>query len=146
MTGSAGGEIHGQSWLRAVGRETVWVNQDRDGGYAVFRDKALTVRVRRTGYVPVTVAGEVDIATVHRLQERLNGVTGDGRERDGTPAGAVRRGQGNYGGNVPGMIGRSTRDRPGAVGTVWLRVVRATRQFPGFTSGLKINSMLIGGG
>jgi hypothetical protein len=46
----------------------------------------------------------------------------------------------------------SLDDRPvnsgpaGAVGTVWLRVVPATRQIPGFTGGLKINSMLIGGG
>jgi hypothetical protein len=34
--------------------------------------KALTIRVRRRrGYVEVAVAGEVDIATVARLRERL---------------------------------------------------------------------------
>jgi anti-sigma B factor antagonist len=35
-------------------------------------DKALTIQARREpGYVVVTVAGEVDIATVARLRERL---------------------------------------------------------------------------
>ncbi len=36
-------------------------------------DKALTIQARREpGYVVVTVAGEVDIATVARLRERLS--------------------------------------------------------------------------
>jgi anti-sigma B factor antagonist len=42
--------------------------------------KALTIRVRRErGYVMVTVAGEVDIATVTRLRERLFQLAASGR-------------------------------------------------------------------
>src|ERR1700693_6028364 len=41
--------------------------------------KALTIRARREpGYVVVTVAGEVDIATVARLRERLSALAADG--------------------------------------------------------------------
>jgi hypothetical protein len=97
------------------------------------------------GYVPVTVAGEVDFATVHRLRERLHGVTGDGRERDGTPAGAVWRGQGNYSGDVPGPAGQ-----PGTGPALWAQSGCAW-SWPRSSSrdspvALKINSMLIGGG
>ena len=42
-------------------------------------DNALTTRVRREGgYVIVTVAGEIDIATVARLRERLFGLAASG--------------------------------------------------------------------
>ena len=41
--------------------------------------KALTIRTRREpGYVVVTVAGEVDIATVARLRERLSALAVSG--------------------------------------------------------------------
>ncbi len=41
--------------------------------------KALTIRTRREpGYVVVTVAGEVDIATVARLRERLSALAAGG--------------------------------------------------------------------
>ena len=41
--------------------------------------KAMTIQARReAGYVIVTVAGEVDIATVARLRERLSALAGDG--------------------------------------------------------------------
>ena len=41
--------------------------------------KALTIRARREpGYVVVTVAGEVDIATAARLRERLSALAADG--------------------------------------------------------------------
>jgi anti-sigma B factor antagonist len=41
--------------------------------------KALTIRTRREpGYVVVTVVGEVDIATVARLRERLSALTAGG--------------------------------------------------------------------
>src|ERR1700737_1652847 len=41
--------------------------------------KALTIRARREpGYVVVTVAGEVDIATVARLRERLSALAASG--------------------------------------------------------------------
>jgi anti-sigma B factor antagonist len=41
--------------------------------------KALTIRARREpGYVVVTVAGEVDIATVALLRERLSALAADG--------------------------------------------------------------------
>jgi anti-sigma B factor antagonist len=41
--------------------------------------KALTIRARREpGYVVVTVAGEVDIATVARLRKRLSALAADG--------------------------------------------------------------------
>ena len=40
--------------------------------------KALTIRTRREpGYVVVTVAGEIDIATVARLRERLSAPAAD---------------------------------------------------------------------
>jgi anti-sigma B factor antagonist len=40
----------------------------------------LTIRVRRKpGYAIVTVAGEIDIATVARLRERLSGLAASGR-------------------------------------------------------------------
>ena len=43
-------------------------------------DEALTIEVRRErGYVVVTVAGEVDIATVTRLRERLFELAASGR-------------------------------------------------------------------
>ena len=43
-------------------------------------DKALTIRVRRDrGYAIVAVAGEVDIATVTRLRERLFELAASGR-------------------------------------------------------------------
>jgi len=43
-------------------------------------DEALTIRVRRErGYVIVAVAGEVDIATVTRLSERLFKLAAKGR-------------------------------------------------------------------
>jgi len=43
-------------------------------------DKALTIRVRRErGYEMVAVAGEVDIATVSRLRERLFELAASGR-------------------------------------------------------------------
>ena len=42
-------------------------------------DKALTIRTRReSGYVIVTVAGEIDIATVARLRERLSALAAGG--------------------------------------------------------------------
>jgi anti-sigma B factor antagonist len=42
-------------------------------------DKALTIQARREpGYVVVTVAGEVDIATVARLRERLAALAAGG--------------------------------------------------------------------
>ena len=42
--------------------------------------EALTIRVRRDrGYAIVAVAGEVDIATVTRLRERLLGLAASGR-------------------------------------------------------------------
>ena len=42
-------------------------------------DKALTIQARREpGYVVVTVAGEVDIATVARLRERLSALAAGG--------------------------------------------------------------------
>jgi anti-sigma B factor antagonist len=42
-------------------------------------DNALTIQVRREpGYVVVTVAGEVDIATVARLRERLSALAAGG--------------------------------------------------------------------
>ena len=41
--------------------------------------KALTIRTRREpGYVVVTVAGEIDIATVARLRERLSALAAGG--------------------------------------------------------------------
>jgi anti-sigma B factor antagonist len=41
--------------------------------------RALTIRARREpGYVVVSVAGEVDIATVPRLRERLSALAEDG--------------------------------------------------------------------
>ena len=42
-------------------------------------DKALTIRTRReSGYVIVTVAGEIDVATVARLRERLSALAAGG--------------------------------------------------------------------
>jgi anti-sigma B factor antagonist len=42
-------------------------------------DQALTIQARREpGYVVVTVAGEVDIATVGRLRERLSALAASG--------------------------------------------------------------------
>jgi anti-sigma B factor antagonist len=42
-------------------------------------DKSLTIQARREpGYVVVTVAGEVDIATVARLRERLSALAAGG--------------------------------------------------------------------
>ena len=42
-------------------------------------DQALTIQARREpGYVVVTVAGEVDIATVGRLRERLSALAAGG--------------------------------------------------------------------
>jgi anti-sigma B factor antagonist len=41
--------------------------------------KALTIRARREpGYIIVSVAGEIDIATVSRLRERLSALAGGG--------------------------------------------------------------------
>jgi anti-sigma B factor antagonist len=41
--------------------------------------KALTIKAHREpGYIVVTVAGEVDIATVARLRERLSALAADG--------------------------------------------------------------------
>lgn len=50
----------------------------RDGGWVM--NEALTIKVRHErGYAIVTVIGEIDIATVTRLRERLSGLAASGR-------------------------------------------------------------------
>jgi len=59
------------SRLRVL-RETSPLTSARDGRRKPAADKALTVRVQHEpGYVLIIVAGEIDIATVTRLEEEL---------------------------------------------------------------------------
>lgn len=59
------------SRLRVL-RETSPLSPGRSGRRKAAADKALTVRVQQEpGYVLIIVAGEIDIATVARLEEEL---------------------------------------------------------------------------
>jgi anti-sigma B factor antagonist len=66
--------------LRVVRGETFYSIPDGDRGAGRAMDQALTIRVRREpGYVLVTVAGEIDFATVPGLRARLCALAADGR-------------------------------------------------------------------
>src|SRR5439155_10581470 len=73
-TGSAPGE---NGVVRALGHRQIMA---RGPGRRLAMGEALTIRVRREqGYAIVAVAGEVDIATVTRLRERLFELAASGR-------------------------------------------------------------------
>jgi anti-sigma B factor antagonist len=58
--------------LRILRPETSYLDSDGDRGSWQVLDQALTMRVRRKpGYLTITVAGEIDFATVSRLKSRL---------------------------------------------------------------------------
>ena len=66
--------------LRILRPETSCLDPGGDGGQWLPADQAMTIRVRREpGYMIVTVAGEVDFATVSRLQVRLFALAAAGR-------------------------------------------------------------------
>ncbi len=75
------GRIHGRSCFRlcAVRRQSPYLNPGRGGAQRSAPGAALTVRVRREpGYAFVTVTGEIDIVTVARLREELDGLAAAG--------------------------------------------------------------------
>ena len=68
------------SGLRVVPPETLYLNLVGSGAQRSTPDDALTIRVRHTPkYVLVAVAGEIDIATVAGLRERLVALAAGGR-------------------------------------------------------------------
>lgn len=68
------------SGLRVVQPETLYPNLVGSGGQRSAADGALTIRVRhKPKYVLVAVAGEIDIATVAGLRERLVALAAGGR-------------------------------------------------------------------
>ncbi len=74
-----------ESGLRASRCQTFYLSPCRDGTPRLSRGPALTISVRREmGYALVTVAGEIDIATVPRL--RVGGRAGDTSARRAYPA------------------------------------------------------------
>ncbi len=71
-------DVH--SGLRAVRPETLCPIPLESGAPRSVPDNTLTIRVRhQPKYVLVTVAGEIDIATVARLRERLWALAASGR-------------------------------------------------------------------
>ncbi len=61
-------------------RETSPLTPGRGGRRKPAPDKALTIRVQQEpGYVLIAVAGEIDIATVARLEEELSALTASGK-------------------------------------------------------------------
>jgi len=72
--------VDGESRLRVLRREKPSLMPGRGGRQRPVPGQALTMRVRREpGHVLVTVAGEIDIATVAQLEEQLSAlaVAGD---------------------------------------------------------------------
>jgi anti-anti-sigma factor len=68
------------SGLRAVRPETLWLIPAGTGAPGSAPEDALTIRVRHEpNYVLAAVAGEIDIATVARLRERLWALAASGR-------------------------------------------------------------------
>ena len=66
--------------LRVVRPETLCLIPAGSGAPRSIPDHMLTIRVRhKPKYVLVTVAGEIDIATVARLRERLRALAASGR-------------------------------------------------------------------
>ncbi len=66
--------------LRVVQPETLYLNLVGSGAQRSAPDGALTIRVRhKPTYVLVAVAGEIDIATVAGLRERLVALAAGGR-------------------------------------------------------------------
>ncbi len=60
-------------------RQSLYLNPGRGGAQRPAPGAALTVRVRREpGYAFVTVTGEIDIVTVARLREELDGLAAAG--------------------------------------------------------------------
>ena len=68
------------SGLRVVRPQTPYLNPVRSDAQRSVPDHALTIRVRhQPQYVLVVLAGEIDIATVSRLRERLWALAASGR-------------------------------------------------------------------
>jgi anti-sigma B factor antagonist len=68
------------SGLRALRSETPYSNLPNGSAYPSLPDVELTIRVRhKPKYVLVAVAGEIDIATVAQLRERLWPLAAGGR-------------------------------------------------------------------
>ena len=69
-----------RSRLRVVQPETLYSNPVGSGAQRSIPDDVLTIRVRhKPKYVLVAVAGEIDIATVAGLRERLVALAAGGR-------------------------------------------------------------------
>jgi anti-sigma B factor antagonist len=70
----------GDSRRRALRRETSSLISGRGGRQRSAPGRPLTIRVQReAGHALVTVAGEIDIATVAQLEEQLSALAGSGR-------------------------------------------------------------------
>jgi anti-sigma B factor antagonist len=70
----------GDSRRRALRRETSSLISGRSGRPWSDPGRPLTIRVQReAGHALVTVAGEIDIATVAQLEEQLSALAGSGR-------------------------------------------------------------------
>src|SRR5271166_1072884 len=80
-SGGWGGPVTNcHSGLRVVRPQTPYLNPVRSDAQRSVPDHALTIRVRhQPQYVLVVLAGEIDIATVSRLRERLWALAASGR-------------------------------------------------------------------